>query len=142
MTEDRLAELMVKVVDHVATPAEREELMAHVTQHTELARELEQHQALKAVSDGWVARLEHDLLMDAHQSRSSVRIERTLGLTLLLVGLCSLGGFGLVELLFEPDAPLWVKIGVTASVAGVLTLLGSLIRQRLTTSDPYSEVIR
>ena len=61
MNEERLAELLVKTTDGVASPAEREELMRHAVDHPEIQRELEAHLALKAVTDGWVARLAADL---------------------------------------------------------------------------------
>ena len=64
MTEERLAELMVTVVDGVASPADREELMAFIADKPDLRRELDAHQALKAVTDGWVDRLELDLVED------------------------------------------------------------------------------
>ena len=40
LSEERLAELMVKVVDEVASPAEREELMSYLVSHPEERAEL------------------------------------------------------------------------------------------------------
>jgi hypothetical protein len=142
MTEERLAELMVKVVDEAASPREREELMRHVALHPALALELDQHRSLKAVSDGWVARLEHDLARQHHDDGPAVRAERAIGLTLLVAGIGVLSGFGLVELFLDPEAPGWLKLGMGMSTAGGITVLGSLIRSRLRATDPYSKVIR
>ncbi|MFT4624782.1 MAG: anti-sigma factor RsiW [Myxococcota bacterium] len=142
MTEDRLAELMVRVVDETATPLEREELMAHLASRPELRAELDSHRALKAVTDGWVARLDRDLAQDRYAARAPVRWVRSGGVALVLLGFGILLGWGLVELAVDPTAPLWVKAGVGALSAGTLALLGSLVMQRLATSDPYSEVIR
>ena len=64
MKEERFEELMVRVVDGVATAAERDELMNHAVSQPELQKELEAHMALKAVTDGWVDRLEVDLVED------------------------------------------------------------------------------
>ena len=61
LSEDRLAELMVKVVDEVASPAEREELMSYLVAHPEDRAELDAQRALRAVTRGWGARLEADL---------------------------------------------------------------------------------
>ena len=142
MTEDRLAELMVKVVDETATPAEKEELMAHVVDHPELRAELDAHLALRAVSTGWAERVQADLALHRHEARPAVRGIRIAGIALLAAGLGVLGGWGLTELLLDPDAPLWVKLGIGASCAGGTLLVASLVAQRLSLSDPYSEVIR
>ena len=61
LSEERLAELMVKVVDEVASPAEREELMSYLVSHPEERAELDAQRAIRAVTRGWGARLEADL---------------------------------------------------------------------------------
>jgi hypothetical protein len=144
MTQDRLEELMVRVVDDVATAAEREELMQHVLDKPELRAELDSHLALKAVSDGWVSRLALDAEMDSHAQRPLVRAERAIGVTLLLVGLGVVSGWGLVEVFLEPDLPIWMKLGTGAMVSGLVLLTASAIRWRLaiSKSDRYSEVVR
>ena len=144
MSPDRFEELMVKVVDGTASPAEKEELMAWIADKPELRQQLDTHRALKAVTDGWVARLEHDLVQDEWEARRGVRFERAFGLSLLLFGLLLLGGFGLVELVVDPEVPGVIKIGMVAGAVGTLALLVSVIRWRWATSqsDPYNEVIR
>ena len=142
MTQERLEVLMVKVVDEVATPAEREELMSHVSEHPELASELDAHRALRAATDGWVARLEHDLALD--RAAPVGRIERGLGLTALLSGLAVLIGGGLALLFTDPEVPRWVAVGVGLVAGGSTLLLASVVRWRLSMreSDPYTGVVR
>jgi anti-sigma factor RsiW len=144
MNEDRLEILMVKVVDGMATADERQELMSQLHGRPDLQVELDAHLALKATTDGWVERLALDRIEDAWTANPVQRVERVVGLTLVLGGVSVLTGFGLVTLLVDPTAPLWVKLGVSALVAGLSILMLSAIRWRLHTRkhDRYSEVIR
>jgi len=144
MREERLAELMVKAADGVATDEETEELMAYAQEHPELREELAAHQALKAVTDAWVDRLQVDGLEDAWMSSSATRLERGVGVVLLFGGLSALMGFGMWELWLDPEAPLWVKGGTAMVLGGLLVLLGSVVRWKWQTSgsDRYSEVVR
>ena len=136
MTEERLATLMVKLVDGVATPAEKEELMAHVVDHPELHAELEDQLTLKALTDGWLERLDGD------QRSQKPALATTLGTALLLGGLALMMGFGVAEVLLDPTAPAAIKGGLTLASAGSLLLLFHLVRARILARDPYDEVIR
>ena len=144
MNPERFEILMVKVVDGVATPEEREELMSHVVQNDELQRELEEQRAIKAVTDGWVERLRLDLVQDTSLKSGGSKLEQGLGLMLLSVGFAVLLGFGLMEFAVDPEAPLWVKAGMFSMVAGTLVLIFHAVRVRLRTkkSDRYDDVVR
>lgn len=144
MSNERLEELMVKVVDGVASPAEKEELMAHVIDKPELRSELEAQQALKATTDGWMDRLQADLHADIDRRSPARRGIRGLGVTVLLVGLAILTAWGPVEMLLADDVPTWVKTGTALSCAGGLLLLAHVIYTRFLSGDrdPYDEVIR
>ena len=136
--------LMVKVTDGVATPAEKEELMRMVAEKPELAIELDAHRALKAVTDGWVSRLELDLAEDRHRNQPTTRwMERT-GVALLLGGYALLVGWSAVEIFVDPEVPLAVQVGVGAIGGGLAILLAAVIRWRLKVrkTDRYTEVIR
>ena len=144
MNDERYEELMVKVADGAATPAEREELMAWVADKPELRVELEEHQALKAVTDGWMARLEADLMADRDRKSPVRRSERGIGVTLLLVGLAVLMVTGPILALADPDVPLAMKLGLGATLGGAHLLLIHVVRTRLRDRqhDPYKDVIR
>jgi ferric-dicitrate binding protein FerR (iron transport regulator) len=144
MNTERLEELMVKTVDGVATPAEKEELMSHVVDNPELRAELEAQQALKAVTDGWMSRLQADLAADRDRTSPTRRGVRGIGVTLLLVGLAILTAWAPVEMLLDESVPLWVKVGTGLASAGGLLLLFHVIQTRLFggDNDPYDEVIR
>jgi hypothetical protein len=141
MTEDRLAELMVKVVDGVATPAEREELMAVVTRSPELTAELSAQRAVKAATDGWTRRLEADLRADRRE-RDGPNWLAGLGVTLLLVSLVVLVSGAVAEVWLD-DAPVWVKLGFGGGAASVAVLVTWAVWSRLRRGkDPYEEVVR
>jgi ferric-dicitrate binding protein FerR (iron transport regulator) len=136
--------LMVKVTDDTATPAEREALMRWLVDQPELRIELEKHQALRAVTDGWVARLEADLFEDRFRAKASTRWIQALGVGLVLAGITIMLGFAVVQTLTDPTAPLAIRLGFTGMMAGGLVLLVAAIRWRLQArkTDRYTEVIR
>ncbi len=144
MKRERFEELMVKVTDDTATPPEREELMAWIADKDELQRELEAHVVLRAVTDGWVQRLELDVLQDQQQRSIWSRLENALGLLLVFVGLFTVTGWALVELFSDPEVPLVIKLGTGALSAGFLLLLWAVARRRLGQGrkDRYADVIR
>ncbi len=144
MNQERYEMLMVKVVDGVATAAEREELMAWVVDKPDLRSELESHQAVKAVTDGWVDRLMVDIAEDRVREGAGHRMGVGVGLGVLLTSVLVLLGWGVGQMFLQPEVPLVVQLGVAGSVLGFLVLLGVVIRQRLLTrkSDKYTEVIR
>ncbi|MEL6345034.1 MAG: hypothetical protein AAFV53_18100 [Myxococcota bacterium] len=144
MTEERLAELMVRVADQSASPAEQQELQDHLRHHPELQEELDAHMKINAITDDWMRRLDLDLAEDRFQVSATTRLELRLGTALVVVGLGTLSGFGLVEMLLDPAAPLWVKVGMSALAGGILVMLLSVIRWKLATrkSDAYQEIVR
>lgn len=144
MTDERYEELMVRVVDRVATAAEKEELMTHLAKHPDRRKELEAQQALKALTDGWVERLEHDLALDAHEGSTGYRLESAIGWMLLLGASIAVTVGTAWELWIDPEAPLWLQIGLSLGAGGTVVLLASAIRWRMKTAakDPYSKVIR
>lgn len=144
MTEEELEALMVKVTDGVASPEERERLMRAISDRPELQVELEAHRALKATTDGWVERLSIDAVEDAWTRSPATRVERGLAVGLVAGGTALLIGFGAWELWLDPAAPLWVKLGTSAILAGLCVAGISVLRWKLATAgdDPYTEVIR
>ncbi len=144
MNQERYEILMVKVVDDVATPAEREELMAWVVDKPELRRELESHQVVKAVTDGWVERLMVDIAEDRVRESGGTKLGVGLGLGVLLTSVLLLAGWGIGALFLDPEVPLAVQLGVAGCTIGVCVLLGVVVRWRLAThkTDKYKDVIR
>ena len=135
---------MVKVVDATASAIEQEELMDYVAQNPELARELEQHRALTAISQGWVKRLDADLTEDNLQSNSVVRLIGLLTAVLIGVGVAVLTFGGIIVPLYDSDTPIWLRAGLSALGAGlVLGIVWAIYYATVSRkNDPYKEVIR
>jgi len=143
MSEERLAELMVKATDGLATEAELMELEGLLDGAPELRAELEAHKALGRVTDTWAERLVADAREDGWMDSVFTRSERWLGLGLIVAGTGLLTGFGLWELLLDPEAPWWVKAGTALLFAGFAVLTTSVVRWKWQQGrDPYDEVIR
>ncbi|MBK9371242.1 MAG: hypothetical protein IPO67_27120 [Deltaproteobacteria bacterium] len=138
LSEERLAELMVKVVDEVASPAEREELMSYLVSHPEERAELDAQRAIRAVTRGWGARLEADLR--ARQASSWQLTAQRVGLALLIGGVALLLGFGLVEATLDAEVPWPLRLGLGALISGLVLTMGGLAAQRLNHHDPYDDV--
>ncbi len=136
--------LMVKVTDNAASPAEREERMTWLADKPEHRVELEKHQALKAVTDGWMARLEADLFEDKHQAQTTTRWLNNLGVALVVLSIATMMGFAFFQTMTDPNAPLAIQLGIGGLSMGSLVLLIAVIRWRLQArkSDRYTEVIR
>ncbi len=135
MTDERLATLMVKTVDGVCTPAEKEELMSYVADHPELAAELEDQLAAKTLTDGWLERLQGDL----EPKRDPVSGAAA---WMVAAGVALLSCWGLVEVLVASDVPMAIRTGSALTLAGSVLLVGNLVRKRVTEKDPYDEVVR
>ena len=148
MDPNEVETLMVKIVDNTASPQERDRLMSYLQDHPERGKELDQHLALKAVTDGWVERFEADLIADGFRRHPFTRFELVFGLVFSILGilLMSVGGLahGVIEMLNDPAVPVWFKAGSIMSLIGFTILCFSVIRWRITSfkRDPYKEIIR
>lgn len=123
----RVAELLAAERSHALDEAEAVELALYRDEQPSLVAGA---QTQLAVSDdkAWLARHEQDeSLARAHATPFS-RVERGVGLALMAGGwLAAIGGF---------------VVGPFAVLAGIVLLLFSFIRVRLTRSDPYDQIDR
>ena len=144
LTEERLAELMVKAADGLASSAERQELLTYLATRPELRQELEVHAGLSAITHDWMASVALDRVEDAHTGAPLARAELAVGTVLFVASVAILGGFGLAELLLDPGAPPWVKVGMALLAGSVAVFLVAAVRWRLATAphDPYNKVVR
>ncbi len=138
----RIEELMVLAADGNASDEELKELEVHLKQNPELSKELSAHKEIKTITDNWMKRIKVDLVEDTQ--RESRNLEQNFGALLFVLGMAILMGFGLVEGLLDPEAPVWLRIGLGLVIAGSVVLLYSVFRQRQQTlkNDKYTEIIR
>jgi ferric-dicitrate binding protein FerR (iron transport regulator) len=127
---ERIEELLGRSRTGEATEAEREELELYVKSQPELRALVERSQRERELGEGWLQRVEADEKLQALGASPRVRLERGLGLGLLVAGF----GLNLV-------AP---AVGGIAMGTGVLVLLYSFLRARFAEqkSDPYKDVLR
>jgi len=144
LDEDRLATLMVKTIDDVATAKERDELMRHLHQHPDLLAEYEAHLGLRFTFDNLRDRIAHDDAIDLERARPERQLQERIGTTLVLGGGTFTAGMGLMQVLLDENVPLWLRLGVSFMLAGGSLLLHAAwrTRQRLQRTDPYNEVVR
>jgi hypothetical protein len=128
--QDRIAQLLGRARTGEATEAEHEELELYAKSQPEVKALVEKSQRDRELGEGWLRRVEADEKLQALGASPRVRLERGLGLGLLVVG------FGLNMI-----AP---TVGGIAMGGGVLVLLYSFVRARIAEqkSDPYKDVHR
>ena len=132
---ERWRQLLAGYVDGELTPQERAEVEQALAEHPELRQELEEFRRLKEVTGMMRYADLPDEVWERYWESLYRKLERGLGWILFSVGaivLLLFGGFlALKELLTDPMAPLWVKVGVSALTAGGIILLVSYGRERL-----------
>jgi hypothetical protein len=128
--KERVEQLLGRSRTGEATEAEREELELYAKEQPEVRALVEKSQRESELGEGWLQRVEADDKLQALGASRRVRLERGLGLGLLVAG------FGLNLI-----AP---AIGGIAMGTGTLVLLYSFVRARLAEqkSDPYKDVLR
>ena len=146
--DDRIRRLLAGYVDGELTGEERQEFELALENNDELKRELEEFRNLKeATSQMRYADLPKEV-WEGYWESIYRKAERGIGWILLSSGILIILLFGMFELFKEmysdPDAPLWLKIGLTAGSAGAIFLLVSYLRERLFAfkRERYGEVDR
>jgi hypothetical protein len=126
--QERINALLDRVARGVLTEAESEELALYTVERPELRAEVATRARRADLGAGWLARVEADQQIARLETARPVRIERGVGLA-LMVG-------GALALPFAPAA------GPAIAVLGLLVLVASFVRVRLATlkNDPYKDV--
>ena len=145
---ERLREMLAGYVDGELSDEQREAFERELAASAELRAELEGFRKLKEVT-GMVkyADLPEEVWENYWQSLYR-KTERGVGWILLSIGAIVLACFGLYHgfynLYIDPNAPLWVKIGLTVLCVGAIILLVSYGRERLFAynRERYREVNR
>jgi len=143
---DRIRKLIAGYVDGELSEAQRREVEAALAVDPELQKDFDEFKKLKEVT-GMVryADLPDEVWASYWQSLYK-KLERGFGWLFISLGAMLLLGFGLYEVLSamftDPEAPLWLKIGVSLLGAGGVILVVSFAREAIFAfkKDRYAEV--
>lgn len=146
--DEKLSELLAGYVDGELTDDEKLEFERELSHSAELRAELEEFMNLKEVTDTMRYADIPDQVWDSYWESLYKKTERGIGWILSSIGaiviLC-FGGYQMfAELFTDPEAPLWLKIGLPTGCAGAAILLVSFGRERLFARkrERYTEVER
>jgi len=137
---------MVGYLDNELSPEAKKRFEQHLKRCRECREELEDFKRLKEVMKSMKYKEPQDIVWQRYWAKVYNRIERGIGWILSSIGaiiLLSYGGFRLIQgLIKNPTISLIVKIGALIFLLGVVTLLVSIIRERVFRyrHDRYKEV--
>jgi hypothetical protein len=146
VSEDRKKELLMKVVDCVATEGELKELEGYIQTDSALADEYKAFKRIKEVTDSIMFKELPDSYWKGYWENIYNRLERGLGWIFFSIGaiiLLAYGGYKLFSDFFLSDeVSLILKIGVALGGVGVIILLVSILREVLfaRSKERYKEV--
>ena len=141
---ERSEELMMKAVDGLLEPAEREELEALLAADPARRAELEDFLQIKEATDAMTQRIAAHARIEPVRETPATQTANWAGLLLVFTGAALLTGYGAYELFVDPDVPTLVKVGSGLLGAGLLGLFGRAlwVRLRGLKHDPYTEIDR
>jgi anti-sigma factor RsiW len=129
------AHLLSAFVDGELEPDDEARIRAHLEENQDTRREVEQLRRLNALTGHLRLKEPPPEVWEVFWQSVYNRAERSVGWILLAVGAVVLGAWVLLQvvtaLLATPDVPLVVKGAIFVLAAGMLTLLVSVIRERV-----------
>jgi predicted anti-sigma-YlaC factor YlaD len=147
MAEDTFKPLLMGYLDAELTETEVERFEQHLKECAECSAELAQFRRLKEVTQNMRVVAPDEKYWDVYWSNIYNRLERRVGWIMMSIGailLLSYGIYMLILELFVAQIPLVVRIGVLAFVVGIVTLLVSVVRERIfmAKADKYERIKR
>lgn len=148
MRHEHYKNLLLKVVDGVASDKEREEFLHHVRSCEECRREFGEFKDLEELMASVKLKDLSEDARDTYWHSLYNRLERGLGWILLSIGVIlvlGFGGFWLIrEFIINPTVSVILKIGVCAVLLGFIVLLVSVLKERLFVRryDKYSKEVK
>lgn len=135
MKDEDIQELMMKVVDGIASPDEEMTLAGAIRGNEKWETELRAFRKIKEVTDSMRFKELPDSYWPGYWESVYRGMERGLGWILLSVGAIILLAFGmytgLSQFYSDPGIGVLLKVGVSAAGLGVIILLVSVVRERL-----------
>ena len=148
MTEARWQELLMKVVDGVASESERQEFDGLLEADAALRDEYTAMLRIKETTDQMQYVEMPDSFWDDYWHGIHNRLERGLGWTLLIVGAALIAGFIIFEFFrsffLDGSISIILRLGVLVAILGTLVLLISVLREKLFARkrERYKEIVR
>ena len=129
------AHLLSAYVDGELEPADEARIRAHLEDNEDSRREVEQLRRLKDVTGQLRLKEPPPEVWEAFWDSIYNRAERSVGWILMTVGVVILGSWALVQLVTAlvstESIPMVAKAGIFVVAAGTLTLLVSVVRERI-----------
>lgn len=127
--------LLMAILDGELDPEKQQDVEGHVETCPRCQAELEDLQRLKEQMSRVRLREPEPALWDHYWTQVYNRLERSVGWVLFSLGaiiLLSIGGWSLIEeVISDPQIGLLLKVGLLATLAGLIVLLVSVARERL-----------
>ena len=135
MDNEEIQQLMMKVVDGVASAKEEAVLAEAIRGNERLESELRAFRKIKEVTENMQFKELPDSYWSGYWTGVYRSTERALAWILMSIGLMIVAGFcaymGLSEFYSNPDVGLTLKIGVSLAIAGGIIMVVSIARERL-----------
>ncbi|HUU28367.1 MAG TPA: zf-HC2 domain-containing protein [archaeon] len=145
---DKFKPLLMEYLDGELDREGRQRVERHLAECSACCEELDSMQKMKNITSSMQLTQPEDEVWKMYWNKVYNRIERGLGWILLSIGAIILMAFGafqfVQEFLKDSSEPLWVKIGVSALLLGVIILFVSVMRERLfiRKTEKYKEILR
>jgi hypothetical protein len=135
MGNEEIQQLMMKVVDGVASPEEEKLLGEAIRGNERWESELRAFRKIKEVTENMQFKELPDSYWDGYWRVVYRRTERALAWILISIGLMIVIAFaaytGLSQFYFDPEVSIVSKVGVSAAVLGGIIMIVSILRERL-----------
>jgi len=135
MNDEEIRQLMMKVVDGVASPEEEKAMSEAVENNESLKSELRAFNKIKEVTEDMQFKELPDSYWTGYWDDIYRRTERALAWILMSIGLIVIIGFSaymaLSWLYSDPDISILLKAGISMALLGVIIMIVSILRERL-----------
>jgi hypothetical protein len=135
MKDEEIQQLMMKIVDGVASPEEEKAIAEAIQGNEKWESELRAFKKIKEVTENMQFKELPDSYWSGYWQNIYRHTERAFAWILLSVGLILTLGFsaymGLSRFYSDPDVSSILKIGVSSAVLGAIIMIVSIARERL-----------
>lgn len=135
MNDEKIRQLMMKIVDGVASPEDEKAMAEAVKDNESLESELQAFIKIKEVTEKMQFKDLPDSYWTGYWSDIYRRTERTFAWILMSIGsIVILGFFAYMALSWfysDPNISLLLKVGVSMALLGVIIMVISILRERL-----------